>query len=320
MTRRLPMSAIERHRAPDDVLEGLEPSVAVDRQAARSSRCSATDQRRAPWTVWPSVAPHSTPPPRRAAKHGDAPMCDRSRAMATLPAITLYQPPTRPWQSPNLSPFCSKLETYLRMAKIDHKVEPSDMRAAPKGKIPYVRIGDELMGDSQIIIERIESLRDEKMDAWLTDEQRAIGHATRRMLEEGLYFVVMTARWSSPWTSTIQREAFTKVLPAALRWAFPLIVRDVKKKLAQQGTGKHTHEEALALGVADLAALSTLLGDKRYLFGDRPCTVDASAFAFISGAAAFPGDSSLRSFVRAKKNLMEYEARMKAELFPELVK
>lgn len=240
--------------------------------------------------------------------------------MSALPKITLFQPPTRPWGMPNLSPFCAKLETYLRLAKIEHDLGESDMRKAPKGKIPFVRIGDEFVGDSQLVIERIESMRAEKMDAWLTDEQRATGRAIRRMLEEGTYFVVMMARWDSPHTSTLQRGEFVKVLPGPLRVFFPLIVRDVRKKLRSQGTGRHTQEEALRMGADDMAALSLLLGDKRFLFGDRPSTFDATAFAFVSAIVDYPGESLLREETRAKKNLVDYAARIKNEYFAELAK
>lgn len=239
--------------------------------------------------------------------------------MSKLPPITLFQPPTRPWGTPNLSPFCSKLEAYLRLAKIDHTVALSDMRRAPKGKIPYVRIGDEHMGDSQLIIERLEALREQPLDHWLNSDQRAVAHAVRRMIEEGLYFVLMASRWDSEWTSTHQREAFTKVLPAGIRWAFPLIVRDVRKKLRSQGTGRHTEQERMQMGVKDVECIAALLGEKRYFLGDQPSTIDATVFAFTSGILAFPGDSKLRAFARSQKNLVEYEARLRAELFPELV-
>lgn len=238
--------------------------------------------------------------------------------MPTLPAITLYQPASRPWTTPNLSPFCSKLECYLRMAKIPHSLGAADMRRAPKGKIPFIALGDALMGDSQLIIEKLESMIDEPLDRWLDEAQRAQAHMIRRALEEGFYFVLMASRWDSPWTSTIQREAFVKVLPAAIRWAFPLIVRDVRKKLVSQGTGRHTRDEVQALGVADLRALSTLLGDKPFILGDRPCTLDATVFAFVSGAIAFPGESTARSFALAQRNLVEYEQRIKRAYFADL--
>ena len=38
--------------------------------------------------------------------------------------LTLYQF-ERTWGIPNLSPFCCKIETYLRMANIDYTIKPS---------------------------------------------------------------------------------------------------------------------------------------------------------------------------------------------------
>ena len=49
----------------------------------------------------------------------------------------------------SLSPFCLKLETYLRLAGIDYEVVRSnDARRAPKGKLPYIIDGDLTIGDS----------------------------------------------------------------------------------------------------------------------------------------------------------------------------
>ena len=71
--------------------------------------------------------------------------------------LTLFQPPTRPWNTPNLSPFCTKLECYLRMAEIPYKTAAMQLGKAPKGKIPYVELSDGTrLGDSQLIIEHLE--------------------------------------------------------------------------------------------------------------------------------------------------------------------
>lgn len=235
-----------------------------------------------------------------------------------LPTVTLYQPPTRPWGSPNLSPFCAKLETYLRIAEIPHDVKSSNFPKAPKGKIPYVKLDDSYLGDSQLIIERLETLRSAPLDGWLTPEQRAVGHCVRRMLDEGFYFVVMYLRWNSEHTGTIQRAEFVKVLPKALRPMFPLIARSVRKALRSQGTGRHTPDEVMAMGRADIDALATLLGAKPFLLGDRPSTVDASLFAFVAGVLAFPGDSALKAHTAAQANLVGYVARLRAAYWPEL--
>ena len=58
-------------------------------------------------------------------------------------SITLYQ--YQPWMGlPNPSPFCMKLETYLRMAQLPFvapQISLRQMGRAPKGKLPYVRDG-----------------------------------------------------------------------------------------------------------------------------------------------------------------------------------
>ncbi len=53
--------------------------------------------------------------------------------------IILYQFPAV-WGLPNASPFCMKVETYLRMTEIPY--EPKlvmDPRKSPKGKIAFYK-------------------------------------------------------------------------------------------------------------------------------------------------------------------------------------
>jgi hypothetical protein len=49
--------------------------------------------------------------------------------------IKLYQI-ERTWGIPNLSPFCCKIETYLRMAGIEYDIKSALPFSAPKGKLP----------------------------------------------------------------------------------------------------------------------------------------------------------------------------------------
>ena len=55
--------------------------------------------------------------------------------------IKLYQfPPAL--ELPNASPFCMKLETYLRMAGLPFEsVYTLNLRRAPKGKLPFINDG-----------------------------------------------------------------------------------------------------------------------------------------------------------------------------------
>jgi len=236
-----------------------------------------------------------------------------------MESITLYQSPGRPWGMPNLSPFCSKLETYLRMASVPHTLAVADIRKAPKGKVPYVGIDGGLMGDSQLVIEAIERrLGDAALDAGLDARDHATGHVIRRMLEDGLYFVSMYNRWITPDGYAVLAPVFKQILPAPLRILMPMIRRSVRKSLRAQGAGRHTTDELMAMGIADVDALALFLGDQPFLLGDKPRTVDATVFAFVTSLLGFPAESRLRTHALAKANLVAYRDRIAARWWPEL--
>jgi glutathione S-transferase len=98
----------------------------------------------------------------------------------------------------------------------------------------------------------------------------------------------------------------------------PLIRRSVKKKLREQGTGRHTVDEVVAMGQADLAAIAELLGAQDFLFGACPRTADATLFAFTEATLGFPLDSPLRQAARSHANLVAYRERVRARWWKEL--
>jgi len=70
--------------------------------------------------------------------------------------IKLYQFPTA-FGLLNISPFCMKLECFLRLAKLDYQiVNMTNPRQGPKGKGPYIEDGDVRMGDSSLIIDDLQ--------------------------------------------------------------------------------------------------------------------------------------------------------------------
>ncbi|AKF09156.1 Hypothetical protein DB32_006305 [Sandaracinus amylolyticus] len=220
---------------------------------------------------------------------------------------------------PSFSPFCTKLETYLRMAGIPHEVRPPDMRRAPKGKIPYVEIDGRLIGDSQLVIDELVRRHGDTLDAQLDSKQRAIGHAVRRMLEEGTYFTTLHLRWIDEDGFRVLRPEFGKMFPPALRpLLFPMVRRSVRSALRGQGTGRHTKDEIVSFARRDLDALSAILGESEYLLGDRPSSYDATAYAFCESALGFPHPSGVLEHARSKPNLVAYRARMRERWFPEL--
>lgn len=219
---------------------------------------------------------------------------------------------------PTPTPFGLKLETYLRMAEIPFEVaHDSDPRKAPKGKIPFIIDGDRTLGDSQLIIQYLIEKHGDKLDQALTEEQRGIGHAVRRMLEEGAYFVVVYARWIDDAGWPIVRERFFGKLPFPLRSIVPGMVRSsIKKTLHGQGLGRHTPDEIYAMGKADIDAMAAILGGKPFVLGDAPTSVDATAYGFLAQLLHTTLGGPLTDHAKKKSNLVAYVDRMRDRYFP----
>lgn len=229
--------------------------------------------------------------------------------------LLLRQPP-RPkgWEPiPNMSPFCVKLETYLRLAKIPYEIRFGDPRKAPKGKIPFIEDGDVRMGDSGLIIDYLKAKYGDPLDAHLSEQEKATMLSIRRMIEEHTYFCMLNLRWSGDESWPHVRDFFMPFLPKGLGG---LIMRQVRRsalaRATHQGVGRHTREEIIALAKRDVDAYATLLGDKPYFMGEKPTSLDATMFGFLVNAIHTPWQCPVKDYARTKTNLVAYLDRMLA--------
>lgn len=218
--------------------------------------------------------------------------------------------------TPNPGPFCIKLEAALRLAgaayETRHVRTPAE---GPKGKIPFVEINGERIGDSTLILERLKDEHGLDLDAGLGPHERAQSHALQRMIEERLYAVLVYSRWMEPDNWAKLRRIFFGGMPMPLRLFIPGKVRKQRAKaLHAHGAGRHRREEIYALGAADLAAVSATLGDKPFLFGERPTLADATAFAFLISIIGPDFESPLKDSATGHANLVSYTERM-GEIF-----
>ena len=217
------------------------------------------------------------------------------------------------------SPFGLKLEAYMKLAGIPYRVAPFEGNPgkAPKGKIPYITDDDgRAPGDSALIIEHLVAKHSDKLDAHLTPAERAVGHALRRMTEEGLYFAMLYSRWIDDAGFAVVGPVFFAAIPALLRPAVGLIVRrNTRQALRAQGTGRHTREEIHGMGRADLQALSDALGDKAFFLGDKPTSYDAAIYGIVHNLIEIPTGTPLTTFARSLPNLAAFCARMTRRCF-----
>ena len=224
------------------------------------------------------------------------------------------------WGLPNISPFCVKLETWLKMTGIQYQtLYENDTRKGPKGKIPFVVDDGEKIGDSTFIIEHLRRKHAVTLDDDLTPTQRAVAHAIERMLHDSLYWVLIHCRWVDDAGYTAVREALFGSMPAPLRLIVPgMIRRGVIKSAHGQGIGRHSAAEVMQLGCEDLDTLATLLGEQDYLFGADPHTVDATAFGFLMSFVGPPIDNDIKAHIKGSPALLAYYNRMRERFFPEV--
>ncbi|KAI1729662.1 outer mitochondrial membrane transport complex protein [Ditylenchus destructor] len=222
------------------------------------------------------------------------------------------------------SPFALKLETWLRINKLSYNNVSNDFtKTSAKGQIPFVEVNGRQFADSNHIIDTLASLFNLSIDKNLNTKERAEARAITILIEESLFRCLQYDRghgfeWVStdkgflPYFSGIKKILYQKIFAKKL-------ISGIKRTVTVQGYGRHSEEEINEIAKKDLSALSTFLGDKRYLFGDRPSTVDATLFGHLVQFTDPPLHSDkIKPFMEQNTpNLVEFIKRMKADFWPD---
>jgi glutathione S-transferase len=237
---------------------------------------------------------------------------------AVPPPIKLFQFPRR-FAIPNLSPFCCKLETWLRIAQVPYEVvDTPDPRKGPKGKLPFIEDAGVRIADSSLIVDHLMRTRGVDPDRRLDASQRAIALLVQRTLEEHYAFVLAYTHLVRKEGLQHTRARFNSV-PAIARPLVGYIVRRrIKKILWQQGILRHSHHDIVESALRDWRAVLTVMGEEPFFFGDEPTGIDAVVFGALATSVFTPIESPIRDFLRSQPGLVSYAERMRARFFPEL--
>ena len=230
--------------------------------------------------------------------------------------IKLYQ--FKPaWGLPNPSPFCMKVETYLRMAGLPYEAINGALPfKAPKKKLPYIEDGTQLIADSGFILEYLKETYGDPLDTDLSEADRVIAHALRRLFEENLYWVALYSRWIEESIYVETRKLFFGAIPPILRELVAGRVRKgIQKALYAQGMGRHSRDEIYDIGKADLTAISVWLAEKPFFMGATPTSMDAIAYSFLANILVSPLKSPLKDHGMSLPNLWAYCERMKNKYY-----
>jgi len=232
--------------------------------------------------------------------------------------ITLYQfAPV--WGIPNLSHFCVKVETYLRMTGLEYDIIETLPLKAPQGKLPYIEDKDNKIADSRLILQYLQQQYGHSLDESLTELEQATAKSWQRLIEEHLYWLSMYTRWlysDANWQHN--KQAIFHVLPVFVRDGVALIYRYlIKKQIYGQGTGRLSKEAIFSLAREDVIALAVFLGDKEYFMGKTPTSIDATVYGFLVNIIGCPIESPLKAAALEQRQLVAYCQRMQNQYFPE---
>lgn len=221
------------------------------------------------------------------------------------------------WDVPNLSPFCVKVETYLKMAGLPYEVFDAIPPKAPKGQLPFIEDNGKRIGDSQFIIEYLKQTYGDSVDGHLTPAERAVSNAMQRLIENHLCWAFVFARWGKRdenWAEN-KRAIFGK-LPPVVRSLVPVLARrHMLKEMRGHGMGRHTEAEIYLLGRRDLDALSDYLDQKPWFMGEKPTTLDASAFGLLANILWCPIESPLKEHLSTLTNLTAFCERVRERYY-----
>lgn len=224
--------------------------------------------------------------PKSPAKKAPAPTVHKTDFVQDT--VYLYQFARCP-TIPSASPFCLKVETFLRMAgisyeNVDHKLKYK----SKKGQLPFIELNGKEIADSDIIIRELSEYFNKNLDEGLTPEQKVSSHAFESMLNNHTSWVVRWWRYNNPkeFLDTAQldiKQSLQSRLPKGLlNFVFKIGFRSQVKQAVGHGLGRHTTQEIYDFGKEDLSTLSQFLGDKDYFFGAKPHLLDCVAFAHVA--------------------------------------
>ncbi|MFN2101194.1 glutathione S-transferase family protein [Altererythrobacter sp. MF3-039] len=223
------------------------------------------------------------------------------------------------WDLVTVSPFCLKLDAFLRLADIEHEsIAVATPFGGPKKKAPWIEYAGQTIGDSSLVIDFLKSEFGIDIDQHLNLRQRATAVAIQRMVEENLYWAMVYDRWRRDENWPILKSSVLGDIAAPMRALLaPFARRSVRKQLEGHGMGLHTPDEITSIANKDIDALGGLLGENDWFFGDKPGLTDATVYSVLANIAFVPFSSPMKAMIAGHSNLTEFLGRFRRVVYPE---
>ncbi|KAE9549538.1 hypothetical protein FO519_007256 [Halicephalobus sp. NKZ332] len=200
--------------------------------------------------------------------------------------VYLYQFKRAP-VAPNLSPYCLKVETFLRAHNIKYEPIMSYTIRSKYGKLPFIELNGKQIADSDFILHHL--LKHFKINENLTSEQRGIARAVDRMLDQSTVKPLFYFRCMENADNFINPNVSGLPIPGFLAFiARNRYYKSMSHALKVDGVGRMKRDDVITVLRRDLQSLDDILGDKKFLLGVLPTTPDFSMFGQLASTYYLP--------------------------------
>jgi len=219
--------------------------------------------------------------------------------------LTLYSYPELFGVADN-NPFGLKVFAFLKLAGLAFRHEHIfDAKEAPRGQLPYIDDDGQHVGDSDTIIAYLIAKYRLAIDSALTDAQRTTDLMIRRTLDD-LYWVMSYSRWKDPHFWPLFRDAMLRTHPSLTLGGMDAAQKYNFERYRYQGIGRYEPPDVYKRGIADLTAVASLIGERGYVFGPQPSSIDAGIYGFVANIYFYEIDTPLRQFVASHPDLVRH--------------
>lgn len=222
------------------------------------------------------------------------------------------------WSVPCISPYVTKVVYYLKMTGAPFEFVNQDLVRldidTPHGKLPIVEDGGEFVADSTRIIQHFKAKHGDPLDNNADARELAQMMSFNRLIDEHLYWTaVVQPRWreSENWEVFLRIIAGTDDVPAPLRAFIDDFRHRILTEFMLGGWGRMSADTLYARARDDIDAIADQLGDRPYLMGYAPRSIDANVCSILRHIVDAPFEFDTKDYAASKPNLIAYMARMK---------
>lgn len=216
------------------------------------------------------------------------------------------------------SPFCIKVEAYLRLHNIKFERIDTVFYRGVNGLLPFIELNGKQYADSQFAIFKVAehfNIKD-----YESEEKAAIGRVIDRACDVHTFNCLANFKLGAG--PHMFRAMFSTSSDLFCTLCKPFIkMYYVNGASARIGTtmGPLTNEQYKVLLHRDMHAIQTILGNKPYLLGDKPTLADCTAFSQFGGLHYLaPGHPTyINDILRSSEfsKLHEFLERFKKDVF-----